>query len=61
MVSIRASAMETFVKWWDARAGMLTVSPCVGGDLFAAEGELDLALKDVEHLLEVVAVLLPYL
>lgn len=35
--------------------------PCVGGDLFAAEGELDLALKDVEHLLEVVAVLLPYL
>lgn len=30
--------------------------PCVGGDLFAAEGELDLSLKDVEHLLEVVAV-----
>lgn len=26
MVSIRASAVETFVKWWDARAGMLTVS-----------------------------------
>lgn len=56
MVSIRASAVETFVKWWDARAGMLTASPCMGGDLFAAEGELDLALKDVEHLLEVVAV-----
>jgi hypothetical protein len=35
-----------------ALAATLTVSPALGNRLDAAEGQLDLALKDGEHLLE---------
>ena len=54
--SSRAGRSETFRKTCGALAGTLIVSPARRDRADAAERELDLAVKDGEHLLEVVAV-----
>ena len=53
MQSSRAGCPDTFLKEWGALAGTFTVEPAVA---LAAECQLDLAVQDREHLLEVVTV-----